>query len=230
MALDVYVGSLRRYYAGEWQGIDERPAPGASGRRRTGAASDPERLRQAVLDWRGNLGASLARMTDIEIDWDESDQAPYFTGQPRWDGLGSLVLWAAYTDVPALRRPSTMPEVWDDDPALLRCNSAGFKSRFSHLVRNVELWLPVPLPFTFESEDVGGRRIVMGSTEMLQRQLGELNGATWKARPDEVAAWTRRPPVSQEGTLELLARYAFAVMSDLARKAVEHRLPMKIDF
>ena len=70
----------------------------------------------------------------------------------------------------------------------------------------------------------------MGSTEMLQRQLGELNGATWKARPDEVAAWTRRPPVSQEGTLELLARYAFAVMSDLARKAVEHRLPMKIDF
>ena len=172
--------------------------------RRTGAASDPERLRQAVLDWRGNLGASLARMTDIEIDWDESDQAPYFTGQPRWDGLGSLVLWAAYTDVPALRRPASMPEVWDDDP--------------------------VPLPFTFESEDVGGRRIVMGSTEMLQRQLGELNGATWKARPDEVAAWTRRPPVSQEGTLELLARYAFAVMSELARKAVEHRLPMKLDF
>jgi len=230
MALDVYVGSLRRYYAGEWQGVDERSMPRGSGRRGSGPAVELERLRGAVLDWRRNLGASLARATDIEIDWDESDQAPYFTGQPGWDGLGSLVLWAAYADVPALRRPVSLPEEWDDDPALLRCNSEGFKSRFSHLVRNVELWLPAPLPFTFEGEDVGGRRIVMGSTEMLLRQMGELNGATWKAQPDEVAGWARRPPVSQEGTMELLARHAFAVMSDLARKAVEHRLPMKLDF
>ena len=90
--------------------------------------------------------------------------------------------------------------------------------------------MPAPLPFTFEGEDVGGRRIVMGSTEMLLRQLGELNGATWKARPDEIASWAHRPPVSEDGTLELLARHAFAVMSDRARKAVEHRLPMKLDF
>jgi hypothetical protein len=70
----------------------------------------------------------------------------------------------------------------------------------------------------------------MGSTGTLLRQLGELNSATWKAQPDEIASWARRPSLSQEGTLELLARYAFAVMSDLARKAVEHRLPMKLDF
>lgn len=230
MALDVYVGSLRRYYAGEWKSVDERPVPGGRSRRGAGASPELERLRDAVLAWRGNLGASLTGTTDLEIDWDESDQAPYFTGQPGWDGLGSLVLWAAYADVPALRQPASLPEEWDDDPALLRCNGEGFKSRFSHLVRNVELWLPAPLTFTFEGEDVRGRRIVMGSTEMLLRQLGELNGGTWKARPDEIAGWARRPPVSEDGTLELLARHAFAVMSDLARKAVEHRLPMKLDF
>ena len=70
----------------------------------------------------------------------------------------------------------------------------------------------------------------MGRIPLQKPEDGRRMLATWKARPDEVAAWTRRPPVSQEGTLELLARYAFAVMSDLARKAVEHRLPMKIDF
>jgi hypothetical protein len=32
------------------------------------------------------------------------------------------------------------------------------------------------------------------------------------------------------GLLELQAHHAFAVMADLARKAAEHRLPMKLDF
>ena len=230
MALDVYVGSLRRYYSGQWQGADDAPAPGGGGRRAAEASAELQRVGAAVLAWRGNLAASLAETTPVKIDWDESPEAPYFTGQPGWDGLGSLVLWAAYTETPALRRPATLPEEWDDDPALLRCNAESFKSRFSHLVHNVELWLPAELTFTFEGEDVGGRRIVMGSTEMLLRQLGDLNSATWKARPEEIAGWARRPQPGEDGALEQLARYAFSVMNDLARKAVELRLPMKLDF
>lgn len=241
MALDVYVGSLRRYYSGQWQGVDEKPAPGAAGtgRRRPAAAVDEfERVYSAVLDWRRNLADALADTAPVDFDWDESAEGPYFTGQPGWDGLGSLVLWAAYADTPALRRPATLPEEWDDDPALIRCNAEGFRSRFSHLVRNVELWLPAPLPFTFEGEDVGGRRIVMGSTETLLRQLGDLNNATWKAKPDDIARWARRFQAgpqgrrqpANEGGLESLARHAYSVMSDLARKAVAHRLPMKLDF
>jgi hypothetical protein len=165
----------------------------------------------------------------VPIDWSESNELPYFTGQPGWDGFGSLVLWAAYAENPALRRPEILPEEWDDDPALIRCNAEGFRSRYSHFVRNVELWLPVDLPFTFEGEDVDGRRIVMGSTETLARQLGDLNAATWKATAGEIAGWSGREP-TQERSLELQARHAFSVMSQLARTAVEHRLPMKLDF
>jgi len=83
--------------------------------------------------------------------------------------------------------------------------------------------------FTFEGEDVDGRRIVVGSVQMLSSQLGDLNTATWKARGDEIEAWGRGPPQAN-APLELQARYAFAVMSDLARRAVEHRLPMKLDY
>jgi hypothetical protein len=54
----------------------------------------------------------------------------------------------------------------------LRCNAQG--SRYSHLVRNVELWLPSPFDFTFEGQDVDGRRIVVGSALTLARQLAEL--------------------------------------------------------
>ena len=236
MALDVYVGSLARYYAGDWENVGERSArergappeamrPRAPGER----VQDIERIRPAVLAWRTTLGNSLAPNPVGPLDWDEAPDAPHFTGRPGWDGFGSLVLWAAYAEHPALRRPASLPEEWDDDPALMQSNAEGFRSRYSHLVRNVELWLPSAFAFTFEGEDVDGRRIVVGSATTLRGQLADLNAATWKVADDEAAGWGRHPP-SGEMPLEPRARYAFAVLADLAQKAVDHRLPMKLDY
>ncbi len=66
MALDVYVGSLTRYYAGEWENVSERTARerGTQFRigRRVGAAdSDPDiqEILQALLTWRVELNQSL---------------------------------------------------------------------------------------------------------------------------------------------------------------------------
>jgi hypothetical protein len=181
------------------------------------------------MSWREALSQSLADNVSEPLDWDESDLAPCFTGQPGWDGFGSLVLWAAYAEHQTLRCPVTLPEEWDDDPALLRCNVEGFRSRFSHLVRNVELWLPSAFPFTFESDDVDGRRIVIGSATTLARQLAELNAATWKVDAAEVSSWERRRPLA-DAALELKARYAFAVLTGLAHRAVDYQLPMKLDY
>lgn len=236
MALDVYVGSLTRYYAGDWENIAERSArergagrpPGRVHRSPQGAA-ESDRIQAAVLQWRTNLGASLGNTVVAPLDWDESPDVPYFTARPGWDGFGSLVLWAAYAEHPGLRRPASLPEEWDDDPALMRCNAEGVRSRYSHLVRNVELWLPARFEFTFEGEDVDGRRIVVGSSLTLARQLAELNDATWKGGDSETADWARRRP-PQDGSLEAKARYAFAVLLDLVQRAGEHRLPMKLDF
>ncbi|HEY4891573.1 MAG TPA: hypothetical protein VII10_07700 [Reyranella sp.] len=236
MALDVYVGSLARYYAGEWENIAEKTArergtqyqigrPGGSADR----LKDPERIPSAVVAWRSNLSESLGSKIMLPLDWEENLEAPYFTGRPGWDGFGSLVLWTAYAEHPALRQPATLPEEWDNDPALMRSNVAGFRSRYSHLVRNVELWLPSPFEFTFEGEDIDGRRVVVGSTTTLRRQLEGLNAATWKAEADAVAEWSRQP-LLDDAPLELCARYAFAVLLDLARQAVEHKLPMKLDY
>lgn len=236
MALDVYVGSLTRYYAGEWENISERTArergaqyhiarPGAW----TGDDEDLDRIQPAILAWRSALSQSLGERITVTLDWDEALESPYFTGRPGWDGFGSLVLWAAYAEHPALRRPASLPEEWDNDLALMRSNAPGFRSRYSHLERNVELWLPSPFDFTFEGEDVDGRRIVVGSAATLLRQLEDLNGATWKADADIVTGWGREP-LADDAPIELNARYAFAVMLDLAQRSVDHRLPMKLDY
>ncbi|MBV8391902.1 MAG: hypothetical protein JOY81_01850 [Alphaproteobacteria bacterium] len=230
MALDVYVGPLTRYYTGEWENVAERAA-----RERGEAVARPamrparDVMRARVLDWREALARSLGERLAQPLDWDESARAHHVAGRPGWDGFGSLVLWAAYAEHPSLRRPPALPEAWDDDPALIRCNAEGFRSRYSHLVRNVELWLPCDFQFTFEGDDLNGRRIVMGSAQMLAQQLGELNAATWKMGATEVVSWGRRQ-AAHDAPLELQARYAFAIMTDLARQAVDHRLPIKLDY
>src|SRR5882762_9112728 len=92
MALDVYVGSLARYYAGEWENIAEKAArergvqyqigrPGAS----ADLLKDPERIPPAVLAWRSALSDSLVSKIVLPLDWDEALEAPYFTA-----GLGRL--------------------------------------------------------------------------------------------------------------------------------------------
>ena len=139
------------------------------------------------------------------------------------------MLWAAYAEQPTLRRPAALPREWDDDAALVRSNAEGFRSRYSHLVRNVELWLPTTLDFTFEAEDVDGRRIIVGSSTTLRRQLGELNAATWKMDDDEMTALARRRS-PRRASLEVTARHAMALMSGLVRQAVQHRLPVKLDY
>ena len=223
MSLDVYVGSLTRYYAGDWQSVGDKTAqPGK-------IKKDCERIGKAVLAWREVLGRSLAPHLGEPLGWDESEAAPWFTARPGWDGFGSLVLWAAYAEQPTLRRPAALPREWDDDAALVRSNAEGFRSRYSHLVRNVELWLPTTLDFTFEAEDVDGRRIIVGSSTTLRRQLGELNAATWKMDDDEMTALARRRS-PRRASLEVTARRAMALMSGLVRQAVQHRLPVKLDY
>lgn len=224
MALDVYVGPLTRYYAGDWQSIEKKPA-----RARDHGERDCSRIHTAVMSWRGNLAEALASHLSEPMAWDETPAAPWFAGRPDWTGFGSLVLWAAYAEQPGLRRPATLPEEWDDDPALVRSNAAGFRSRYSHLVRNVEIWLPCPFDFTFEGDDVDGRRVLFGSAVTLGRQLAELNAATWKMTDEAIARLGARP-ATDGGSLEFAARQAMAVMTGLAQRAVQHRLPMKLDY
>jgi hypothetical protein len=190
---------------------------------------EADRIRPVILAWRRKLGEALGDRVPAGLDWNESNAAPYFSDRPGWDAFGSLVLWAAYSEHPSLRCPADLPEEWDDDPALVRSNDNGFTSRYGHLVRNVELWLPGSFSVTFEAEDASGRKTVIGSAAMLGRQLGELNGATWKAADDAIAAWRRRP-LDDNADLEQRAQFGFAVLSALARLANENKLPMKLDY
>ena len=235
MALDVYVGSLTRYYAGRWENLGERAARERGAPTSVRWAKQPEdaksqdRIRAKVIGWRTALAKALGDRLAGPLDWDETEDAPWYTHRPGWDGFGSLVLWAAYAEHPVLTCPASLPEDWDEDPALARSNGAGFRSCYSHLVRDVELWLPARFAFTVEGQDFEGRRVVFGSAPGLCEQLRRLNAATWQAGRKVLSGWQATAPAADWG-LERRARHAFAVLSDLSGKAVAYRLPMKLEY
>jgi hypothetical protein len=220
MSLDVYVGTLTRYYSGDWQttvqreyaakGIDVkvlRPPVSAESfeHQITGMNKrDPAEVRAAIVAWRRDTENALREHHGIEVafDWDESDAAPHFVQMPQRYCWEALQRWAT---------------THDDD------NSPQFDA-----IRDpIDWWLPVQCP-TFGWVTPGDTPITIGSSFELVVALDRLNKSSWQAGEETLGEWFEAGPPSP-GTDEEQARFAFSVMMPLAVMSVRHRLPMLMD-
>lgn len=245
MGLDIYVGSLTRYFTRDWETIIEQLAargeiPQVQVIRSNDpkdAVTDPEQVRSAVLGWRQGLSGGLAQHLASPLDWEESGPTPYFTDKPGWDSYGALLLWAAYSEHGDLRRPAANPLClpdrktgdWHGDPAYQRSVAEGFCTRYGQLLHDVEIWLPAGYDFTFGAPWVTGDSRRFGACGALASLLDDLNARTWRANETELAAW-RRAGADFGAPLEIAAKFAYALVRDLAGKAAENRLPMLLDY
>jgi hypothetical protein len=236
MGLDVYVGSFTRYYAGNWETIVQRigreqgfDVEVVRANAPADAVTDPNEIRAAVLSWRDQLSQGLATNIDCPLDWDETSDAPYFTDKPAWDCYSSLLLWAAYCEHPKLSRPFVCVEDLASDAAFQRSTDLSFATSFPQLLRDVEIWLPHDFSFTFRAADPAGGEVYFGSSFALLKQLEDLNRRTWNATDVVLTQW-RHDGADRNSPLEVGAQFAFSIMLMLARKAVAHRLVMKLDY
>lgn len=236
MGLDIFVGSFTRYYAGNWETITQK-----FGREqgmevqivRPNEPSDPitnpSEILPTILSWRDQLSQGLGAHIESTLNWNETDTAPYFTDKPTWDCYSSMLLWAAYTEHPKLVCPLDCVKDLTADAAFQLSSDPNFKSAFSQLLRDVEIWLPHNFSFTFRASDPIGQEVCIGSSVALCDQLDELNCRTWKANETTLGEW-RFNGADYKAPLEVGARFAFSIMTELARKAVEHQLIMKLDY
>jgi hypothetical protein len=236
VGLDVYVGTLTRYYAGEWQTTTQQAArdmgvPVTVVRQNSSpdAVTDPLVIEHAVNRWREALNAGLQSDLKAPLAWNEGVAPPYFTDKPEWDRYSALLVWAAHQEHPDLPLPAVAPEDWRTDAAVQRSQAEGFVSRYGQLLYGSELWLPGEFSFTFQTNDLAGHTVTVGSVNLLLAQLHDLNNRTWKAGATEVRE-CRRAGTESEAPLEASAKFAFAVFMELAQAAVEHQLPMKLDY
>ena len=221
MGLDVYVGSLTRYYVEGSADVVERIA-----RHRGIAVSDgqdaEEVIRAAVVGWRDGLSRWLSDRLDGPLDWDESGPAPCFTDKPGWDGYGGTLLLAAHDEHPELPVPAQVSADWPDDPAYQAASAPGAGSRY-HQLLTPELWLPCRFAFTVRTQDITGEEVQLGSSVALLDQL-ELLSARYHldGQPPE--------PSTDGHSLSAAAGGGLAVLRRLAERSVSFRVPMKLDF
>ena len=171
MGLDVYVGGLTRYYSGQWETIVQRLAREDSLRvemvrpdNSPDAITDPGEVGSIVIAWRTGLQKSLSQHTKVVLNWSEDFEAPYFTDKPAWDCYAALLLWASYDEHPDSPRAAVAPDDWTTDPAYRLSTAPSFHSRYSHLISDTEMWLPVNLDFTFTAPDPAEKQMGIGSS------------------------------------------------------------------
>jgi hypothetical protein len=221
VGLDVYVGSLTRYYVEGAADVVERIAR-HQGLPVSDGQDAEEVIRAAVLSWRGGLSRWLGDRLAGPLDWDESGPAPCFTDKPGWDGYGGALLLAAHDEHPELPPPAVVSADWPDDPAYQAASAQGAGSRYSQLL-TPELWLPCRFGFTVRTRDITGEEVELGSSVALLDQL-ELLWA--RCRLDG------QPPgrAADGHSLWVAAGSGLAVLLRLAERSVTHRVPMKLDF
>jgi hypothetical protein len=220
MGLDVYVGSLTRYYAeGPTDGVERiarhQNVPFTAGQ------GGEEVIRAAVLAWRDGLGRWLGDRLAEPLDWDESSLAPCFTDKPGWDGYGGTLLLAAHDEHPELPTPAALSADWPDDPAYQASSAQGADSRYQQLL-TPELWLPCRFGFTVRTRDITGQEVEVGSSVALLGQL-DLLRHRHGLNGEPVPADLERP-------LAAAASLGLSVLARLAERSIRHRLPMKLDF
>jgi hypothetical protein len=165
MGLDIYVGTLSRYFSGDWKGVVQQAAE-AQGIPfeviRTGSAGeapiDPDEIRNTVLVWRRAVAANFKASEADPEPWDESPSAPYFTDKPGWEGYNSLFLLAIYAMYPGRLLPDGLVEDLKTDPvfrAYSDLEPKGLRGAFAKTlgpppqpmsidqITHAELWLPI---------------------------------------------------------------------------------------
>src|SRR5690606_22994406 len=121
MALDLYAGSLARYYTQNWENVVQVYARKSGqtyqkvGPTNQGALPSWDDVAAASRHWLGVINEQLKGHLHTPIEWSEEREVPYFTDRPGYDGWGALVTASAYA-VAGQTMPSVLAEDWMGDP------------------------------------------------------------------------------------------------------------------
>ena len=174
MGLDIYVGTLSRYYSGNWETIIQQisreqgmEVQVVRSNESQSASTNQAEIHNLILSWRRKLSTNFQNKTFIQFDWDESAESPYFTDKPTWDSYWGLLLWAAYAEHPNLKPPAYLPNDLSEDPAYQAGSIDKFQHKYSQLLDGAEFWLPCDFDSTFRAIELNGNNITIGSTKTL---------------------------------------------------------------
>lgn len=258
MGLDLYAGTLTRYYAGNWKTAAQQWAEenGFSFRRITPEGenleekgADPDEVRRAVERWRDQiLAAVTAPGKELYAPWMEDNEKPYFTDKPDWDAFGAMLLVAAcyFYGEPV---PKVVAKGWDfkEHPSIKRLSQE--PKKVWSLFRETVIWLPLQDSFLFQAPRPTGDQVMIATTAALRLELERLNELAWQADEDTLRGWGKSEGYPAEGVIgedgsfsraefpeqteydtQSLAKFAFSIFYQALQFSEENQVPILLDF
>ena len=160
MGLDIYAGTLTRYYSHNWKTVVQQWAEenGYSFNRITpdGEPADneeemsPAEVQAAVENWRDQILNAISQPGQPPYaPWLEDNEKPYYTDKPDWDAFGAMLLVAACRtyEEPV---PPTVEKDWIFGEHPLVARLASDEERVWSLFRGATWWLPLSDNFLFQ--------------------------------------------------------------------------------
>lgn len=257
MGLDIYAGTLTRYYTHNWktavQQWAEENGYGFQVVHPTGEVHEeesvsPAEVQRQVENWRDQILAVLLSGPGQEFDkpWVENNEKPYYTDKPDWDAFGALLLVAA-CHVYGEPVPETVEKGWDylAHPLIQRMRED--PAQGWSLLRGAEWWLPIEDTFLFQAPCPNGARIIMATAGLLRWELEKLNELAWQADEAAILAWGRTEGYPMDGQIDgagrlamgethqvydtqSLAKFAFSIFWQALNFARENRVPILMDY
>ena len=194
MGLDVYCGTLIRYYSRNWLtsvqqwGIEN----GFEVRMVRENDRDPaslEEITAGVLGWKQQLLRIFAPSLTKPVVWNEDNEiTPYYTNKPDWCAYYALLAYvcAHIVDKPLAQTIPKDYNFWKDPLYELYCS----KEREGITLFECEWWLPIADEFMWKGYLPTGHERVVGTVGMLEWELEQINSIEWKADEQTILSWT----------------------------------------
>ncbi len=256
MGLDIYAGTLTRYYAHNWKTVVEQWAEenGYSFSRITPEGNavpeeeaSPAEIQECVESWRDQILAAVTQPgREPYRPWTEDNEKPYYTDKPDWDAFGAMLL-AAACHCYGEPMPAVVKKGWDFTRHPLVERLAEDKDRVWSLLRGAVWWLPLTDSFMFRGPLPNNNQALIATTGALRLELEKLNEMAWQADEEEICRWrlTEGYPVDSEmgadGTVAVkaehteydvqsLAKFSFSIFYQALRFAEENQVPILLDY
>lgn len=256
MGMDLYAGTLTRYYCRNWktivQQISERNGIAYSritpdGQELADETEPPEAVQADVECWRDRLLADLAAAgTALYPPWEENNEKPYYTDKPDWDAFGALILFAAAA-VYGESAPETVGKNWDFESHPLVRRVMEDREKNWSLFTGATWWLPIEDGFSFTGANPAGQSTVFATAGTLRAELARINELCWQADEEEILQWSKTEGYPADGTIdasgalsvvrehtvystESLAKFAFSLFWQAADYALTHHVPLLLDY
>lgn len=241
MGLDIYAGTLIRYYSRNWKTAAQQWGE-ANGvkitilREEEYEIAPVDEITAGVTGWRDQLVQELTDRMSGQPYWNEdNDITPYYTDKPNWDAVLALELYTM-CKLQGKKVPNKVKKNFDisEQPAYKKFMKKR-KSAIS-LIDSDFWWLPISDGFMFNCYLPTGQQRMIATVGMLKSELESINSLEWNADEQTIIGWrdTEGYPVDalyKDGKLEhiakneeydtvSLAKFAFSILW----QAVEHSM------